>query len=385
MKNISYHLMQLALYILLLIGLNSCLYQIKTPIIEPVESFYGLEDLIQLDSQANGGNSGSAVLIATHGMCYHDIIWAQSTLDRFASLMGMDVINPLRPLGDPGPDAHFGASGYRADLSDSVGSRNLTLYTVLYADVAKQAKQTLCYDSSVNSQLCPDAEGQYPYPRASLNADLKSGLLNDCFSDAVYYLGDGGDRVLTGFQGVLDEVLANLGDDPRIVNSPVAFLSESLGSKIMTDAIVSGASATVESRLSRLRNTSLIFLGANQIPLLNLGQAEPGCKPDVSEIRSGLPRAYENEWLNILSNSQIRMSREGFAIPKALVAFNDPNDLLSYPVREDCDVANGIQVINVMVSNTKTLFGLVENPLPAHTGYRENNDVLAIIRSGYEP
>ena len=65
-----------------------------------------------------------------------------------------------------------------------------------------------------------------------------------------------------------------------------------------------------------------------------------------------------------------------------MVAFTDPNDLLSYRLMPWRYARPGVTVVDVLVSNDKTYFGLLENPLSAHTGYMKNPAVTKAIMCG---
>ena len=70
-----------------------------------------------------------------------------------------------------------------------------------------------------------------------------------------------------------------------------------------------------------------------------------------------------------------------------LVAFSDPNDLLSYEIDpSDSIIASaGVDVVNVIVSNRRTFVWLVENPSSAHRTYLENDEVEHLIACGNPP
>jgi hypothetical protein len=75
----------------------------------------------------------------------------------------------------------------------------------------------------------------------------------------------------------------------------------------------------------------------------------------------------------------------------SIVAFNDPNDLLSYAIPHDfiekyLDSRLCINVTNVNINIAKVIdaFGLgkIANPLEAHTGYTKDDRVVALIARG---
>jgi hypothetical protein len=67
----------------------------------------------------------------------------------------------------------------------------------------------------------------------------------------------------------------------------------------------------------------------------------------------------------------------------AVVAFTDPNDLLSYRLLPARYAAPDVAVADVLVSNDKTWLGLIENPVAAHLDYLANPDVGDLIACGF--
>jgi hypothetical protein len=68
-----------------------------------------------------------------------------------------------------------------------------------------------------------------------------------------------------------------------------------------------------------------------------------------------------------------------------IVAFSDPNDLLSYSLPKWYDnlpMEANVRVTNVTVNNAMRWFGIIEDPTKAHTGYMNNPDVWKAISSG---
>ncbi len=74
-----------------------------------------------------------------------------------------------------------------------------------------------------------------------------------------------------------------------------------------------------------------------------------------------------------------------------MVAFTDPNDLLSYPVPQawvdaylDSRLCPRITNIILNVAHPTSVFGLTDfaNPLEAHVGYDHDERVIALISHG---
>ena len=70
--------------------------------------------------------------------------------------------------------------------------------------------------------------------------------------------------------------------------------------------------------------------------------------------------------------------------PMTVVAFSDPNDLLSYRIVPEhlAEDLKEFRVINVLVSNDTTYFGYLERPDTAHCGYPWNPHVFGMLARG---
>ena len=121
---------------------------------------------------------------------------------------------------------------------------------------------------------------------------------------------------------------------------------------------------------------------SNQVPLLDsagsvaVNDALEGAPPNI--------QTSAGDMFGLLSRAR------GLALPASgpmtVVAFSDPNDLLSYriiPARLGEDMKE-FRVINVLVSNDTTYFGYVERPDTAHCGYPWNPYVFGMLARGYQ-
>ena len=81
------------------------------------------------------------------------------------------------------------------------------------------------------------------FPRATLNRELKRGLINDCMTDVVVYGGPNGvnirhaaqEAVCDAMGGRVEGTTCNV--PPGASPTALAFVTESLGSKMLFDAI----------------------------------------------------------------------------------------------------------------------------------------------------
>jgi hypothetical protein len=122
------------------------------------------------------------------------------------------------------------------------------------------------------------------------------------------------------------------------------------------------------------RRLGLVFMTGNQLPLLGL--AEQTLVARAMPAQDTLQRFLE------LRRRQ-RAPRAETIARLGLVAFTDPNDLLSYRLLPARYAAPDVAVADVLVSNDRTWLGLLENPLTAHLNYLGNPDVGALIACGY--
>ena len=178
-------------------------------------------------------------------------------------------------------------------------------------------------------------------------------------------------------------------DDPafasRLDIDEFAFITHSLGSRITTDGLTrltrvvedEGADRPEVRRVlqSFQERDVKVFMLANQLPLLQSGLEPAGvqgavpafCLPDGADFPNRLFKETE------------------------LIAFSDPNDLLSYPipdafVREHVDSRLCPKRVNITINiaPVRSVLGLGEfaNPLSAHVDYDGDERVIGLITRG---
>ena len=182
----------------------------------------------------------------------------------------------------------------------------------------------------------------------------------------------------------VEDMFNLLGDKDR---HNLSFVTHSLGSRIMVDVLdlevsriynaqKKGSTTRLEQLLALIKNFDFyIYMMSNQLPLLQLGRppAKITKKYDEYCVPDGIN--YRKRFLNKLF----------------IVAFSDPNDLLSYNIPRKF-VDNNLDsrlcptVVNVSVSVTEPLdlFGLGDfaNPLSAHQDYEKDHRVIGLITHG---
>jgi hypothetical protein len=135
----------------------------------------------------------------------------------------------------------------------------------------------------------------------------------------------------------------------------------------------------------RFASVQLIFLMANQIPLLDIaspmGAQESDAGPDAAGGSSSL-----GDMLGMVHAGQMSMAPEQVAkmAPPTVVAFTDPNDLLSYRLLPPVVDLARARLINVIGSNAATWLGYLERPDIAHCGYTLNRTVIGLVARGHQ-
>jgi hypothetical protein len=116
---------------------------------------------------------------------------------------------------------------------------------------------------------------------------------------------------------------------------------------------------------------------ANQLPFLQVGQAAPDVVGQEAKYCMPGGASYGKR---LIGKTRI-------------IAFSDPNDILSYPVPPDyaehyidSRICPEVSNIDINVAHVSNLFGMTEfaNPLEAHSGYFGDERVVKIIANGME-
>lgn len=339
---------------------------------------------IQEPGQDNASSFGGIMSFATqedlrvvwvHGMCTHKEEWADN---RHALLQQAIAIGSSTRNVVYGPER-----AARVTFNHSVSGHSLELRFLVWSPLAAGAKIAIGLDH--NDDL----------KRASLNRDFKKGLIDDCFSDAVIYTGTAGNPTRSWIRSEVCDALGGdisgagrcLIDDSKPRRKTV-LVAESLGSKMLSDAIVSiwqTATASQQPRIAqRLGDVQMVFLLANQIPLLNAATYSQGtariAADKSAEVASG-------SLLDVFASARAPKIRTLITEPSSpirFVAFTDPNDLLSYRLFPKAYLPEDMKITNVIVSNDQTYLGLLERPDTAHCGYGWNPAVIATVAEGYD-
>ncbi len=275
-------------------------------------------------------------------------------------------------------------------MRNSDASKKLVFYELTWSDITADRKRVLDFDMS----------GEFAHRRASFNNAMK-GFLNDVGPDPMIYVTDQENLILTATQQSICWMLASgegdeLDDDQSTVcgvsslsrlssleKYNIVFITHSLGSRIIMDAlgeivetlndeqIVAGHPALI-SKMQAKEMT--VFMLSNQMPLLQIGLPAPAV---VGQIAGYCREGGQN------------FARRAFK-KLDIVAFADPNDLLSYSITQDfvdhyldsrmCPVVTNI---HINVAERLSAFGIdVVNPISAHGNYDSDERVIELISHG---
>jgi hypothetical protein len=357
--------------------LAACSTPYRPPVIvRDSTPFPGIASLVQT------GSGRPLDVILVHGMCTHDAAWASHGIDRIAGVVSANVPEP----------AALAADGIQLiERTQQIGGTPVRFHALIWSPLTAPLKHQLDYDNTATPSDCSAASpaGSECKPkRAWLNGYVKDRLLNDCLSDAVIYEGDSHDAIRDAMVESISRIIERNPNGDRTL----AVVAESLGSKILFDALSSMLESnqprTRELGQQAARRLGLLYMAGNQLPILGLAEQNIGQRPDTRSATApdSLQRFLE------LRRRQAAPRAETVA-RLAVVAFTDPNDLLSYrllPARyaaPDMRVPDmrvpDVAVADVLVSNARTWLGLMENPVAAHLDYLENAEVGDLIACGF--
>jgi hypothetical protein len=261
------------------------------------------------------------------------------------------------------------------------------------------ARQDGHYHRWISDEELSAALGEKPKSGggSAVNRKLKHEIMNWGLSDAVIALG----TMRPYFASTMEQAFGYAEDGTRaLAASDTVVISESLGSFIVMDSYVVGGAA----RRYLDRTQSLYFL-ANQFALLELARIDglpraplPGAPPHAPEVavadekdrlasdapEDSSPVAALARWGAVHSERKSLAEQPGATrdrpLPKQVIAFSDPSDLLTY--RVPC--IRQVTVANVYVRNEHSVLGVYSSPMKAHTGHLANDKVWDIVLGEHE-
>lgn len=329
-------------------------------------------------------------VLMVHGVGSHLPGYATEFLEKLAKELDLTVTGKthkdIKLAAPSNPDKNLGNLRIHRYLNKEK-TQELLFYELTWSEITAKDKEVLSYDNS----------GEQSFRRAEVN-DLLKKFSNDTGPDPIIYLGEKREDILTAFSQSFCWMISgdwdSLPNDVHQVcsskyitpfyNDSYAFISHSLGSRITIDGLQRIASLYTKGQdegyytavSNVLKNKDIpIYMMSNQLPMLQLGRTLPEITNQAAAYCKPTGEKYAER---ILRNTNI-------------IAFSDPNDLLSYALPYDfvnkyldSRLCVNVTNININVAKVYDAFGLgrLANPLDAHIGYDTDDRVVALIAKG---
>jgi hypothetical protein len=331
-------------------------------------------------------------VLLVHGMCTHDAVWAKESVQQLYAALGGDpkTVNLVERQV-----AGTNVLIYQQTLSTSGGV--VRANALVWSRLTIPLKKQLCYDMTDRAPYCTaeDAPEPYAYKRASLNRELKDNILNDCLADAMTYQGVARIEINRQMQLAVLDALATSGASRSPAPSadmaliaeqennaqPLVVITDSLGSKVTFDALyrlTRGDSEFKDAGQKTIDRLTSVFMKANQMPILSLAdQNVEGAAPNR------VTAEFPTDSLGAIIRSRSARVPGAVGTAPSVVAFTDPNDVLSYVLAPSAHRRmNNYAVVDVVSSNAKTYVGFFELPTTAHLNYGDNKNVYRLMVCG---
>lgn len=263
------------------------------------------------------------------------------------------------------------------------GRRKMLFYELTWSVITTPYKQILAFDTTE----------QYSEFRVPFNNVMKE-FLDNALPDPMIYLKDPKNLIVNSSKQAMCWMLQtdwnNIPDNQAGVCSVstaeeakalseqnVMFVTHSLGSQILMDTIVDFADRVSDSnqQATALQNKELtLFMMANQLPILLIDRPLPRVHNQFDSYCRRAGKAYNKRIFKGIN----------------IVAFSDPNDILSYAIPQTfadkyidsrlCPLVTNVSV-NVAPEISALGFGIV-NPVEAHTFYDRSPKVINLMTHG---
>jgi hypothetical protein len=234
-------------------------------------------------------------------------------------------------------------------------------------------------------------------------ASFAKDFIDDKLADAVLYGGAYREKVIRpSIQAALCLVASRDHKTcaPGDYRDPTVIITHSLGGYMLMDAIADELRADCQSKSGGgaaekiLENTPVIYMMANQLALLDLSTLHRDPEAPKPKIPESAPATnhFAQCWIQArraraLHEAKSSDSDETKPVSQ-VVAFSDPNDILSWRLEPrnlklPKPVWGEVVVTNVYMSNNEfSIPGVISDPVNAHTGYFVNPAVMDMLICG---
>jgi hypothetical protein len=331
-------------------------------------------DFEGLNAAASRSNSvgGTLRILFVHGMGHHQPGYSQPLMQGIAARLNLSNTGPSHSINISKESHDYGEINI-ADYSSPEGKK-VRAYELTWSATTDALKAR---------QFASDAT--YASNRVLVNRQLKAQLIDDALADPVLYIGRYRNHMQFPIMRAVEAILHDY--QPR---DELAIITQSLGSYMCYDTLLKmsrGERIMGEKEYSAdvvqdlIGHTNYVFMLANQLPLLEL-----------SEVSNPLPiRRESSTAVKALAEIRrrhkpaARLQRQQAPLALHLVAFSDPNDLLSYPLDQSSISGNTIVYSNAVVSVERSaILGVFAWPMTAHTGHDKSKLVMDLLAFGHK-
>ncbi len=344
--------------------------------------------------QGHFKTDGKVKVLMTHGVGDHSPGYATEFSEKLAKELNLTVMGNRYKniaLRDPKDSTKKLGNLRISRFLNQAKTQELLFYELTWSEITAAQKEVLAYDNS----------GAYSFHRAEVNNMLKK-FSNDTGPDPIIYLGESRGDILAAFtqsfcwmssggwqalpeKGAHSCSWNTVSLSQNIEHDEFAFVSHSLGSRITIDGFQKFAelidhaehfAARRKELIGLLRNKHIVlYMLSNQLPMLQLGRALPEVQGNIAEYCKPDGKHYAERMLS----------------KTPVVAFSDPNDILSYAIPPgfvdkylDSRLCIDVTNVNINIATVFDAFGLgkMANPLEAHIGYDRDDRVVALIAKG---
>lgn len=358
--------------------------------------FQGIEPYLQAQDSLppfteEVGQRPEVKVLYVHGIGTHVPGHGTSLRQNLATSLGLEVRAPRQKrivITHPDfPGQDLGEINVTR-LTDSQRRRDMLYYELTWSPITQPDKDLLAFDK----------EQDYVLQRATINQAMRS-FINDIAPDPLAYAGQKREPILISVTQAICWIgsrswselpeqtqgqycgpdLANFGD--RLAIDDFVLITHSLGSRATLDAMqrLTSLPMGADPRTKRVadefaKRDIQVFMLSNQLPLLEagregqqiVGQTAAYCGPNPTK-----PGRFFGQ--------------------TDLIAFSDPNDLMSYPVPDkfadryiESRLCPSVTNVTINIASVSSLLGLgnVANPMAAHIGYDADERVGALIAKG---
>lgn len=347
-------------------------------------------------SQTNS-NKTTKVLVV-HGISRHIPGYSTHFKDQLVNALGLDVASQNYKEIKIQYDLFRNKRGESETIGilritrhqNTERTRELLFYELTWSQISEAARQNLEFDNST----------EYSYRRAAVNQSLKE-FFNHAVPDLMVYRGTGKEKINKSvaqavcwtFSGDWDDLpseeksycdIREPAISKHMLEDDYFFVTHSLGSRITLDTLAYTAEFSKKFGANDLQAKPFfdalkqkefqVYMLSNQLPLLQLGQNVPASTGDFDNYCIPGGQYYDHRIFKKIN----------------MVAFSDPNDILSYPVppnysdkHVDSRLCANISNVSINVARVKDAFGVsFANPLDAHSNYWGDERIINIVKEG---